>query len=329
MSGSLTTHVAGSCLSVEKLVIDTFYVKVEFIFRFFVCLPFANNIVDRLGDTVGVVIQTKVAEEHGAGKDHGAGVSLVLALDVQTDVTATRLEDGNITAHVAARDDTGTTNEGGTDVGQNATVQVRHDQHIELLGARDSLHGGVVDNHIVGLEGRVVLGNLVESAAEQTVGKLHDVGLVNASDLLAVVGQSEAESELGNALGLGASDNLQGLDNTLHGLVLQTGVLTLGVLTDNAKVDVLVAGVVTGDVLDQRDRGIDIQLLTKGNVERLVARALDGSVQDTLQTELVALERSQGLLEELLGVLVTGLDTAHIDLLPLNGHVVGLEDGLH
>lgn len=329
MSGSLTTHVAGSCLSVEKLVIDTLHVKVELIFRFFVCLPFADNIVDRLGDTVGVVIQTKVAEEHGAGKDHGAGVSLVLALDVQADVTATRLEDGNITTHVAARDDTGTTNEGGTDVGQNATVQVRHDQHIELLGTRDSLHGGVVDNHIVGLKGRVVLGNLVESAAEQTVGKLHDVGLVNTSDLLAVVGQSEAESELGNALGLGASDNLQGLDNTLHGLVLQTGVLTLGVLTDNAKVDVLVAGVVTGDVLDQRDRGIDIQLLTKGNVERLVARALDGSVQDTLQTELVALERSQGLLEEFLGVLVTGLDTAHIDLLPLNGHVVGLEDGLH
>jgi hypothetical protein len=51
-------------------------------------------------------------------------------------------------------------------------------------------------------------------------------------------------------------------------------------------------------------------------------------VENTLQTELVALERGEGLLEELLGVLVAGVDTANIDLLPLDGHVVGLEDGL-
>ena len=275
-----------------------------------------------------MVIQTQVAQKHGARQDHGAGVSLVLALDVKTDVTAAGLKDGNITTHVATGDDTGATNKGSADVGENTSVQVRHDHDVKLLGAGDSLHGGVIHDHVVDLQGGVVLGDLVESAAEETVGKLHDVGLVDAGDLLAVVGESKAEGKFGNALRLGASDNLQRLDHTLHGLVLQTGVLTLGVLTDDAQVDILVASLVSGDVLDQGDRGVDIQFLTEGDVEGLVTGALHRGVENTLQTQLVALEGGQRLLEQLLGVLVTGVNTAHVHLLPLNGHIVGLEDGL-
>jgi hypothetical protein len=218
-----------------------------------------------------VVIETKVAQEHGAGQNQGTGVGLVLALNIEADVTAARLEDGNVTAHVATGNNTGSTNKGSAHVGENTTVKVRHDHHVELLGTGDSLHGGVIHNHVVHLQGGVVLSDLVECAAEETIGQLHDVSLVNASDLLAVVGKGKAESELGDALGLGTGDDLQGLDDTLDGLVLETGVLSLGVLTDDAEVDVLVASLVTGDVLDQRDGGVDVQLLTQGDVEGLVA----------------------------------------------------------
>lgn len=290
--------------------------------------PFTNNVVDSLRDAVRVVIQTEVTEKHRAGEDHGTGVGLVLALDIQTNVTAARLEHSDIATHVAARHNTGTTNEGRADVGQDATVQVRHDHDIELLGARDSLHGGVVDNHIVHFQSGIVLGNLVEGAAEETVGQLHDVGLVNAGNLLSVVGQGEAKCKLGNALRLGAGDDLEGLDDSLHGLVLQTGVLSLGVLTDDAEVDVLVTGLVSGDVLDENNGGEDIEFLTESDVEGLVTGALDGGEEDTLQTELVATEGGDGLLEQLLRMLVTGVDTADIDLLPLDRDIVGLEDGL-
>lgn len=51
-------------------------------------------------------VETEMSQEHGAGEEQGGGVSLVLALDVETDVTAARLEDGDISAHVAAWDDT-------------------------------------------------------------------------------------------------------------------------------------------------------------------------------------------------------------------------------
>jgi hypothetical protein len=51
-------------------------------------------------------------------------------------------------------------------------------------------------------------------------------------------------------------------------------------------------------------------------------------VEDTLETELVALEGSERFTEKLLRVLVAAVDTGNIDLLPLDGYVVGLEDGL-
>lgn len=275
-----------------------------------------------------MVIETEVTKHHAAGKKESGGVGLVLALDVKTDVTAAGLEDGDLTAHVATRNDTGTTNETGTDVGENATVKVRHNHDVELLRTADTLHGGVVDNHVVALDGGVLLTDLLDGVAEQTVGKLHDVGLVDAGDLATVVGKSEGEGELGDALRLGAGDDLERLDDALDGLVLEARVLALGVLTDNAKVDVLVAGLVAGDVLNQDNGGVDVELLTEGDVERLVAGALDRSVQDTLQTELVTLEGGDGLAEELLGVLAAVLHAGDVDLLPLNGNIVGLEDGL-
>lgn len=275
-----------------------------------------------------MLIKTQVAEHHGGGEEHGRWVGLVLTLDIKTDVSASRLENGNVTAHVATWDDTWASDKGGADVGENASVQVWHDHDVKLLWAGHALHGGVVDNHVAGLKGWVVLGDVVEGVAEKTVSQLHDVGLVDTGDLLAVVGQGEGESKLGDALRLGAGDDLERLNNTWNRLVLKTGVLSLGVLTDNGEVDVLVASLVTWDVLDQDHGGVDVELLTKSNVEGLVAGALDWGVQDALKTDLVALQGSNGLAEELLSVLVAGLDAGDIDLLPLDWDIVGLEDRL-
>jgi hypothetical protein len=291
-------------------------------------LPISDDGVGGLGDAVSMLVEAEMSEQHAAGQEHSSRVSLVLALDVKTDVTATGLKDGNLTTHVATRDNTGTTNKGSANVGQDTTVKVRHDHNVELLRARDSLHRGVIDNHVVDLEGRVLLGDLVEGAAEKTIGKLHDVGLVDASNLGSTVGESERESELGDTLRLGAGDDLEGLNDTLNALVLKTRVLTLGVLSDDAQVDVLVAGLVAGDVLDQADAGVDVELLSHGDVEALVAGSADGGVKDTLEAELVALEGSDRLAESVLSA-AGALHTRDLNLLPLNGDVVGLEDSLN
>lgn len=164
------------------------------------CLAILNDLVNGLGDAVRVVIETQVSEQHRRGEDQRSRVSLVLALDIETNVTASRLEHGHVTTHVASRHNTRSTDKPSADVGKDTTVQVRHDHDIELLWSRDALHRGVVDNHVVGLEGRIVLSDLLEGVAEETVGKLHDVGLVDAGNLLAVVGKGKSKGEFGNAL---------------------------------------------------------------------------------------------------------------------------------
>lgn len=163
-----------------------------------------------------MIVQSEVAEKHRARKNHSAGVGLVLALDIKTNMTTSRLEHGHVAAHVTARNHARSSDQGSADIGQDASVQVRHDHHIELLRTRDSLHRRIVDDHIVDLEGGVVLSNLVESATEETVGELHDVCLVNAGDFLPVVCKRKPEGKLSNALGLGASDNLEGFHDALH-----------------------------------------------------------------------------------------------------------------
>lgn len=90
----------------------------------------------------------------------------------------------------------------GTDVANDVSVQIGlvisqahqavsewtyHDHDVKLLGLRDKLHRGVVDNHRVESDTSVsvlLLGNSLTRVEEETVSKLHDVGLVDTGDFL-------------------------------------------------------------------------------------------------------------------------------------------------
>lgn len=67
------------------------------------------------------------------------------------------------------------------------------------------------------------------------------------TDLELVDGLGVLETETEDTLGGGASDQLDGLDNTIDDLVLDAGVFTLSVLTDEDGVDVVVGGLEAGD----------------------------------------------------------------------------------
>jgi hypothetical protein len=111
--------------------------------------------------------------------------------------------------------------------------------------------------------------------------------------------------------------------------VLKARVFTLSVLTNDAKVDIVVTGLVTRNILDENNGGENVEFLTESNIEGLVARALNGGEKNTLQTELVSSQGSDRFFKELLRVLVSGVNTANIHLFPLNGHIIGLEDSLN
>jgi len=67
-----------------------------------------------------------------------------------------------------------------------------------------------------------------------------------------------------------AGDDLKGFDNAADGLMLKAGVLSLGVLSDDAQVDVGVPCLVARDVFDKYNRGVDVEFLSKRDVEGLV-----------------------------------------------------------
>ena len=93
-------------------------------------------------------------------------------------------------------DNTSTTNETGSEVVNDGTVQVGHDHDIELVRVGNELHAGVVNDHVLGLDHWVLLGDFSESSEEETVTLFHDVGLVDAGDLLSAVSEGVVESEL-------------------------------------------------------------------------------------------------------------------------------------
>jgi len=196
-------------------------------------------------------------------------------------VPAAGLEDSDLTAHVAAGNDARSANKTRSNVRQDTSVQVGGDQNIELLWAGDALHASVVDNHVVGFDCGVILSYLLHGVPEETIRQLHDIGLVDTGYLLAVVGKGKGKGKLSNTLRLCPGDDLQRLDHAGYGLMLKTGVLSLGVLTDDAEVDILVARLEAGNVLDQHDRCVDIELLTQSDVEGRVAGALDRGVENT------------------------------------------------
>ena len=120
----------------------------------------------------------------------------------------------------------------------------------------------------------------MERVPEEAVGELHDVGFVDAGHLLPVIGEREAKGEFGDAFRFGAGDDFEGLDDAADGLVFEARVFALGVLADDAEVDVVVAGFVAGDVLDEDDGGVDVEFLAEGDIEGLVTGSFDGGVED-------------------------------------------------
>ena len=103
-------------------------------------------------------------------------------------MAASGLENRDFAAHVAAGDDTGAADKAGADVGEDTAIQVGHDHDVELLGFRDALHRGIVDDHVVSLNGGIFLANFPDGISEETIGELHDVGFVYACHSFPVVG---------------------------------------------------------------------------------------------------------------------------------------------
>ena len=102
---------------------------------------------------------------------------------------------------------------------------------------------------------------------------------------LAVVLEGKIKSEARDALCLGSSHNFQALDDTGITLMLQARVFTLGVFAYDGKVDVGVANRKSWQGLAKYNGGIDVKLLTHGDVPGNMTGLRDGGEKDALSAD--------------------------------------------
>ena len=81
-----------------------------------------------------------------------------------------------------------------------------------------------------------------EQREEESVGHLHDVGFVDGVNLLAIVVARVLESEFRDARAGLLRDDLQALDHAGNDFVLDAGIETLGILTNDDEVDIGITG---------------------------------------------------------------------------------------
>ncbi len=165
--------------------------------------------------------------------------------------------------------------------------------------------------------------------------------LISVIAYFTAVFTSEIESKAGDAVCLGTCGYFQRFNNARITLVFETGVLALGVFTNYGKVDIGMTGGDTGKGLAQNYGGIDVELLTHGDIPGDVTGLGNRSKQDafktvtlcsesenrmnerrTLEPNFVALQALHSLLEE---SLTGGGHAGDIILVPLYWSIDGLE----
>lgn len=215
-----------------------------------------------------------MTEHHHGGEEESGGVGKTLASNIGGRAV-NGLEDGALITDVAGGGETETTDETGAHVGENVTVKVGHDEDLVVVGSGvgGHLEAGVVEKLGIELDIGEVLGDIAGGVEEETIGHLHDGGLVDNADLLAVDGAGLLEGVAEDTLGSLAGDELDGLDNAIDNDVLNARVLALGVFTDEDGVNAVVGGLEASNRAARAEVGEKVEGPAEGQVEGNVALA--------------------------------------------------------
>ena len=94
------------------------------------------------------------------------------------------LEDCGSIADISAWRDAESADQAGTEVAENITVEVGQDEDVVEFGLLDQLHAHIIDDAVLEFDVGVFLGDIATDVEPETVGEFHDIGLVDAGDLL-------------------------------------------------------------------------------------------------------------------------------------------------
>lgn len=237
-------------------------------------LALSKRLKDGLLDAHGLLLKTHVSQHHDGAEKKCGGVGKTLASDIRSR-TVNGLEDGALITNVGRWGESKTTDESSAGIGQNVSVKVRHDQDLVVVWSwvGDNLQAGVVDKLGIKLDLREVLGDSLGGGEEKTIAHLHDGGLVDGADLQLADLLGVLESVLADTLRRLSCDELDALHDTVNDDVLNAGVFSLGVLSDENGVDVVVWGLESRNGAAGTHVGEEVECAAEGKVQGDVALA--------------------------------------------------------
>jgi hypothetical protein len=162
----------------------------------------------------------------------------------------------------------------------------------------------------------VLLSDLSASLEEHAVGHLHNSGLVDGGDPVSAADLGVVEGVSGDSLRRLVGNELDRLDDSGNELVLNTTVLSLGVLSDEDGVNVVVGRLESLNGGARSYVGEQVEGSSEGEVERDVSLS-DGGGERSLEGDSVLLDGSNGIVGDL--GLAVDEDGGNLDLLPLDG----------
>jgi len=237
-------------------------------------LAFCQCVEHRFLNAVCMVVQAHVLQHHDTTQQQSRRVCETFSSDIWRGAVH-GLEDRALISNVAGRGETKASDQPRAHVGQDITVQVRHNQDFIVVwcGVSDDLEAGIIEQLRVELDLWELLADVPCRPKEQSVGHLHDGGLVDSSDLALANIFCVLESELQHSLGSCPSDELDTLHDTVNHYVLDSRVLSFRILTDQYDVHIIVWGLVAGNRATRSYICEKIECSTKSKIERDVAFA--------------------------------------------------------
>jgi glycine oxidase len=233
-------------------------------------------------------------------------------------------EHGAFFADVCARHKPEPANQTSAQIGNDITIKVLAQQHIELFGPHHKLHRRVVYNHIGRFNVSVFLRHGAEAFQEKSVRHLHDVRFVRAGDLFPLFAASIRESKSRDSRRGLLSDDLQTLDHAGNDFMFQTGVKAFRVFTHHYQIQI---GIATGDIRQRADGpqvGIQIERLAQPDINGSEALS-DGRRNRTFQADFVYLDRFEQLVRQSLAELVQSLLAGNV-LFPFDRDAGSFDD---
>ena len=182
-------------------------------------------------------------------------------------------EHGEVVADVHGRQEAEAADEAAGQVRYDVAVQVGHDHDVEVFRVHDELHARVVDDLVVAFDLRVFLGDFPENIEEHAVAHLEDIGLMDAGDFFAAVGDGVVEGGADDAFAGLARNELDGLDRVVVHLVFDADVQVFRVFAEGDNVDVREGRRHGGIRFGRTDVGVQIVFVAQRDVKGAEALA--------------------------------------------------------